>query len=175
MLATAQGVWLFAILFAAAAADWRERQVPRWLCLLGAAGGLGFCLLRGGAWGGGVSLLSGLSACGVGLGLFLLLQRFGGMGGSETRLAAALGAMTGEWRFLLWCLFWAALAGLPLAAATLVAKEGVGETLRRCGRALLSRRSTAAPVTVPYAVALLAGTLAAVFWLVAEGKKIPVF
>jgi prepilin peptidase CpaA len=69
--------------------------------------------------------LSSLSGLGVGFGIMFLLFSFGGMGGGDVKLVAALGAMDpyhfGH-RYALWLIFYSVLAGGAIAMVLMTVK-----------------------------------------------------
>lgn len=141
----------------------RFRRIPNWLTLAGMAFGLGAGLIEG-----GVSGLA-LSAAGlaVGGGIFLPFCLMGVLGGGDMKLMAAVGAVVG-WPLVLPALCHTCLAGGILALVTMVWSGRVWSTLANAGRILFGGRARQGRglrrvPTVPYGLAIAAGTLFAVF------------
>lgn len=154
---------------AAAAWDLRWRRIPKWLTLPAAAAGL----IYHGVWGG---IGGALLACGLGLGAGLLLLQLGAIAGGDAKWLAALGAMLG---LRLW--FWSVEFGL--VAAGLIAlfqmarrgrlpylRDDLAVIVRGWRRHGLTgdpdhRVSSPGAIVAPFAVAMLAGVLCALFVL----------
>jgi prepilin signal peptidase PulO-like enzyme (type II secretory pathway) len=100
---------LLAILLAAAVFDARSRTVPAWLTF----GAVGLSLAFAGL-GGGPAVLQALLGIGVGGLVLLPVVVPGWFGLADAVLLAAVGGWEG-WRFALWTVWWAALAGACLA------------------------------------------------------------
>jgi prepilin signal peptidase PulO-like enzyme (type II secretory pathway) len=98
-----------AILAVATFTDLKGRRVPIWLTCGGMAAGLIVAATQGGP-----ALLD--SALGMAVGALVLLPFvfLGGFGGGDALLLGAIGAWYG-WLFVLWALWWTALAGGVLA------------------------------------------------------------
>ncbi len=149
--------------------DVRQRRIPNWLTVGGAASAL---VLRGfigfdAAW-------SGMAGGAVGLSLGILLFAVGAMGAGDGKLLAAVGAGLGLNAFVQ-ALPLIAIAGGILALAMTTANGTLFATLLRFRELTLhllsigrfgERRTLAMPgaVTIPYGVAVAAG--AAWGWLV---------
>lgn len=114
----AVGVWLVAL----CVYDLRERRLPNWLTLPGAA----VILLAAVVLGRGLAALAGATALGA---LYLLIHLVSpkAMGGGDVKLALGLGALTGMFGADIWVL---AAIGAPL----LTAVYAVVVLLRRRGR-----------------------------------------
>ncbi len=158
--------------------DFGMHRVPNWLTVPLAIAGL---ILAG--WHGGVSGL--VPACAgllLALGLFIGPFAMGWMGGGDVKLFMALGSLLG-WYGLLWATLYSALAGGVLALGRLVYRQIQAAEFRRQWQATLlgfillagspTRRNTGLPLfpgtaaalreRYPYALAIAAGTLVAVF------------
>ena len=140
----------------------RERRIPNWLTLGGIALGLGAGLIEGD--------LEGLKDAALGLaiagGLFLPFCLLGVVGGGDMKLMAAVGAIVG-WPMVLRVVTNTCIAG-GLIAVALMAWHGVLlTTMANVFRIMVGmpRRSQGLrnPPMVPYALAITAGTLIAVF------------
>ena len=140
----------------------RERRIPNWLTLGGIALGLGAGLIEGD--------LEGLKDATLGLaiagGLFLPFCLLGVVGGGDMKLMAAVGAIVG-WPMVLRVVTNTCIAG-GLIAVALMAWHGVLlTTMANVFRIMVGmpRRSQGLrnPPMVPYALAITAGTLIAVF------------
>lgn len=114
----AVGVWLVAL----CVYDLRERRLPNWLTLPGAA----VILLTAVILGRGVAALAGAAAL---FALYLLIHLLSpkAMGGGDVKLALGLGALTGMFGADVWVL---AALGAPL----LTAGYAVVALVRRAGR-----------------------------------------
>jgi leader peptidase (prepilin peptidase) / N-methyltransferase len=99
------GVWMIAL----CVYDLRERRLPNWLTLPGAA----VILLAAGVSGRGVAALAGATALCV-LHLLIHLVNPTAMGGGDVKLALGLGALTGTYGADVWLL---AAMGAPLLTA----------------------------------------------------------
>lgn len=155
------------LLVLAAYTDLRWGKVYDWCTLPALALGLILSLLAGGR-GGGPGWESALLGLAVGGGVFGLAYLAGGLGGGDVKLAAAIGAIKG-FPFILSALFYAALVGAVLALITLIARGRLASGLHGAGRWLFSWRARAGaapaageptpPDTIPYGVAIAAGTI----------------
>lgn len=155
------------LLVAAVAAVWdaRWQQIPKWLTLPALATGLGFHLWTGGFGG-------ALLTAAVGLGCGLVLLQLGAVGGGDVKWLAALGALLG-WHLWLWSIEFGLLAAGGLALAQLAARgqlqvlpgsvAAIVQGWRRQGLRPHPQHNLQTPgvVAVPFAVAMLAGVLAA--------------
>lgn len=112
------GAWMTAL----CVYDLRERRLPNWLTLPGAA----VMLVAGAMTGKGIAALAGAAAL---FGLYLLIHVVSprAMGGGDVKLALGLGALTGMCGADVWVL---AAIGAPL----LTAGYGVLALLRRADR-----------------------------------------
>lgn len=156
----------------AAIFDLRERIVPNFLTVSGAAAGAGLHLFLGG-WAGLKFSLLGLC---LGFGIFLPLFMLRGMGGGDVKLMAAIGAMAGASNtFVIFIL--TALLGGVLAIALLLVKGGMRKALRNIGFILGRLTRGKAPhverpdldiersnsLKLPYAIPMALGTLLFLF------------
>lgn len=154
----------------AAAIDIRTRRIPNLLTFGGAACAFIYFVIQAG--------LSGLghSAAGwaIGLGLFLPIFLLGGMGAGDVKLLGAVGAWLGP-SVILWCAFYAVLAGGVLAFIVGAATGYLGKAFRNLWSIFgfwrvigikpvpgLTVVDAAGP-RLPYAVAIAAGTVLAVY------------
>jgi prepilin peptidase CpaA len=84
------------------------------------------------------TVLSSLASLGVGFGIMFVLFHFGGMGGGDVKLVAALGAMDpyhlGAW-FSLWLVFYSVMAGGVMSIVVLTLKGKLLRSLRNVFRA----------------------------------------
>ena len=140
----------------------KARRIPNWLTLGAMALGLGAAAIEGGT-DGLVDSALGLAIAG---GLFLPFCLLGVVGGGDMKLMAAIGAIVG-WPMVLRVVTNTCIAG-GLIAVALMAWHGVLlTTLANVFRIMVGmpRRSRGlrnVPM-VPYALAITAGTLIAVF------------
>ncbi len=134
------GTWMIAL----TAYDLRERRLPNWLTLPGAA----VILLAAAILGRGLAALTGAAALGA---LYLLIHLLSphAMGGGDVKLALGLGALTGMFGADVWAL---AAIGAPL----ITAGYAVVVVLRRDGRTVPHGPS----MCLASAAAVALGTLA---------------
>ena len=128
---------------AAAVCDVRTGRIPNVLTFGAMAGGLLFSAIHAGGWG----LLTSLLGCLVGLALFLPLFVFGGMGGGDVKLLAAMGMWLGPMGAVRAAL-WASLAGGVAAVIVGIANGYLAAALRNLF-ALLGVWLTVGPSRVP--------------------------
>jgi prepilin peptidase CpaA len=138
--------------------DLRERRIPNALTAPLAAAALGIGLVSGGVGGLVTAALGGL----VGGLVFLVPVAKLGWGMGDLKLAAALGAMGGP-LFALWLGLYAMLAGGVFALLWLQRRGLVTQVVGAMRGDLAEGRAPAARsgLTIPYAVPLAAGMLAA--------------
>lgn len=180
-----QGFLLLTLVFLAALTDLRRRMILNFPSLLAIVCGLLFGLLRGGF--GAVTLdplaqVSFLNAAAGGLAFsapLFLAYLAGGMGAGDVKLAAGIGCLGGM-NFALWTLAHTALAGAVLALILLVWQGEFRSGLRRLLRGLRRWRwrekdseEVGKPLTLPYAVAILAGVLWTIWHYKACGMPLP--
>lgn len=164
----AGGFLLALLLSVATAIDVRSRRIPNWLTLLGCVAGLVLAALTGGTAGLFESGKGLLLAFAIGLPFWLL----GWMGAGDVKLVSAVGAFVGG-GLVVQTVLAIGVAGAFLAVAALLWRGVLGRTVERLkmslGLTVASRQWTyMAPdaresdVRLPYAVAISAGTLAAI-------------
>lgn len=114
-------------------------------------------------------------ACVTGAGLLWAVYLFGGLGGGDVKLMAAIGALSASWRVTLIIVFYAACVGAMWAVGVLIWQGRLRSGLKQSGRLLLTCGRGATPgdagepsrksstVTIPYGVAIALGTVAAWF------------
>ena len=140
----------------------RSRRIPNWLTLGGIALGLGAAAIEG-EWDGLCDSALGLAIAG---GLFLPFCLLGVVGGGDMKLMAAVGAIVG-WPMVLRVLTDTCIAGGVIAVAIMAWKGILLTTLANVFRIMVGMprkaRSLRDAPTVPYALAITAGTLVAVF------------
>ena len=129
-----------------AVVDLRSRRIPNFLTLPLAAVGLGL------AASGSSGLSLGASIGGVIVGLLLMLpgHLFGGTGGGDVKLLAALGSVLGPHKVLSAFLY-SAIAGGLLAIGYAVARGRLHTTLRGTARLVTQPSATKAEVDRPAA------------------------
>ncbi len=162
---------LFTALVVAVYTDLARGRIPNWLTYPAIALGCAAAYLLGGTdWPGSSafvpqdprpSLSVALAGAAAGGGVLLVLHLAGGMGAGDVKLMAAVGALMGL-GFSLHALFYTSLAGAVLAVGVLAAKGKLGEGGRGTLRFLWPWRDrTRDPerVTLPYGVAIAAGTM----------------
>jgi len=161
-----RGLLLVTLVIASAATDVRSRRIYDAFTFPAMLAGILLSLLDGPA--DALGALGGLAAGSLVLYPF---YRIGGMGMGDLKLMAAIGSLGGI-SLLVSAAVDTALAGGVMALALLAYRGNAVEVLRRSGlvmRALVSRgrRAHLPPApradTVPYGVAICAGTLAALF------------
>lgn len=161
---------LVALLLTAAITDLWQRKVYNWLIVPALAIGLIWNAVEMGWPGIGFSLL-GLLVGGL---LFLPFYLWGGMGAGDIKLMAVVGAFGGA-KFALQAWFYIALAGGVAAIVLLLVRGELISTVKNLGRrigAWFGAKQPAVPFSqanaLPYAMIILAGTVAAFFlppWL----------
>ncbi len=165
----------------AAVTDLRTRTIPNWLTL----GGLGVGLILNTALSAalGAGWLAGLlSALGGGLLLLIVfgvlgLVNFVGMG--DVKLLAAVGVCV-RWPLTLWVLAYVAFAGGVIAILYALLRGRLGavfQNLGRLGRRAIRGRKEDEPEVelhrIPYAVAILCGSLWAVLARYLPALRLP--
>ena len=102
--------WAVFVGLVASVEDLRRRQIPNWIPVLAAAGGIGIAALDGGLAGFG-SALAGMIA---GFAVFFAIYALGAMGGGDVKLMAGFGALLG-WSLIWQASLWTAAVGGVLA------------------------------------------------------------
>ncbi len=188
-----QAAVFFALVVAAALTDVSRGRIPVAPCAAAALAGLMLATLRGGVWSGidSVSFGSHALAALTAFGLFFAAWRAGGIGLGDAYLAGGVGALAGV-RLTVWILALGSLAGFALAVGMLLVRGGlragfagagrnsfrlryVGPTEARASgsRETPSDPESAVPWRVPYAAAILVGSLGAVWIWLARGEALP--
>lgn len=145
-------------------------KVPSWLTYPAVLAALvGHSIIGG--WHGGpgqIGLSGSLLGLVVGFGPMLVFWLLGGIGGGDTKLMGALGAL-GGWRFVLAVLIYSMAAAAVMAVVVMIQRGIVLRTLKRMWNMLsltLSGVKPAAPPEdspqVPFAVAVCVGVLASI-------------
>jgi prepilin peptidase CpaA len=177
-------MWPLAVLgvvvVVSAVIDVRTGRVPNAVTYPAIAVGLITHTLLGGLRGYGAGMGLYASAVGLAVGFLPLLAVWlaGGIGGGDTKLMAAVGALTG-WRFALSALFYGLIAALVLAVIVMLRKRIVRRTLRRVFRfvvLLVTPSKPADPAAgesekVPFALALCIGAAAALVEVLVGGPE----
>jgi prepilin peptidase CpaA len=122
-----------AVMATAAVFDLRFQRIPNKLTYPAAAVGIGLHLV-GSGWLGLKDSLLGLA---LGFGVLFLCYMFGGIGGGDVKLAAALGAMVGL-EVTQFGLLYMGLVGGAMALSIMIWKGKLIASLRRMGRFFLS-------------------------------------
>jgi prepilin peptidase CpaA len=151
---------LFALLACAVATDVQHRLIPNWLTYPSMVLGVFLGTISSGFPGGAES------AAGICLGatLFALPVVILGRGAGDLKLLAALGSIGGP-IFVLWCALFAEIAGGLLSAAPLISRGRLGTTVAAVAVDIGGGHVPAArsQISIPYAVPMCAGALAAMF------------
>ena len=159
------GVALSALLIAACWTDLRARRIPNKLVLLTAALGIGFAIAAH-------SWLAGLVHAGgglmTGLAIWFPFFAFGMLGAGDVKLFAAAATFLGA-KLAVEGAMYTALYGGVLAAAFMIGRSGWSAALFRIGNAahqpMLLRQDPGVHRTrMPYALAIAAGVLTALWW-----------
>ncbi|MBV9503683.1 MAG: prepilin peptidase [Acidobacteriia bacterium] len=162
-----------ALVVTAAVSDFRRRRIPNWLTLGGIVGGL-LLGARTGGWAGMERSLGGML---LGFAAYFALYCLHAMGAGDVKLMAAVGAVLGPANWVA-VLLATAIAGGVLAAALMIAKGRVRETLWNTGYILselahfrppYKRRSHLdvrhpGSLNMPHGIAIAAGTIFCLFW-----------
>jgi prepilin peptidase CpaA len=134
---------------AAAWLDLTQRRIPNWLCGLTLVAGLALATATGGFTGLGSHALHAALALLGGMALFAL----GGLGGGDAKFYAAAASWFGLGQATL-LLVYVALSGLALLIVWFV--------YRRARRIPIRQKSKDPMDSLPYGIAIAAGTIAAV-------------
>lgn len=159
---------LIVVLFAAAIFDYRFRKVPNYITFPAIVCGMAIAFLKGG--------LIGLPASTMGLFLGIAILSFpyamGGIGAGDVKLLGAIGAVKGPWFVFVTFLAAAIIGGIM--AVFRIAFIIKGSDMRMLGQSVRAAYYTGMLSTVeipeyalkerlPYAVAISAGALVALF------------
>lgn len=164
VVSVVNGATLSAMLIAACWTDLRTRRIPNTLVLLTAAAGIVLAVV-GRGW------LAGLEQAGggllTGLAIWLPFFAFGMLGAGDVKLFAAAATFLGA-RSAVEGALYTALYGGVLAAGFMVAASGWSAALFRIGSAaqepMLLKQETGDRRRMPYALAIAAGVLTALWW-----------
>jgi prepilin peptidase CpaA len=164
---------LAVVLVAAAVFDLRRGTVYNWLTYPAIAAGLALGALEGAAADGAMDGLGNHAlGLGAGFGILFLAYLFGGMGGGDVKLMAAVGALVG-WPGVLGAVLYSFLVGAAVGLVMVIWRGQVRVALRRLWRAVrilplpgatLDDAAAVATVRVPFGFAVCVGTL----WCLAE-------
>ena len=159
------GVALSALLILACVSDLRARRIPNTLVLVTAAVGA-LLAVAGGDWVAGLARAGGGLV--TGLAIWFPFFAFGMLGAGDVKLFAAAATFLGARAAVEGALYTALYGGL-LAAAFMVATSGWSASLFRVGHAtqqpmLLRQEPSARGRRLPYALAIAAGVLTALWW-----------
>jgi len=115
---------LVTLVITAAFSDLRNRQIPNWLTVPGAALGLGLHVWLAGLHG----AASSVEGAALGLGIFIAFFFVGGMGAGDVKLFGAVGALVGPQSLILVFVFTGLLGGI-VAAAVAIWRGNLGAAL----------------------------------------------
>jgi prepilin peptidase CpaA len=165
MVNLVSGVALSALLAVACVSDLRARRIPNVLVLLIAAVGTTFAFASG-DWAGGLARAGGGLV--TGLAIWFPFFAFGMLGAGDVKLFAAAATFLGAKAAVEGALYTALYGGL-LAAGFMVATSGWSASLFRIGHAaqqpmLLRQEPGTHGRRLPYALAIAAGVLTALWW-----------
>lgn len=142
----------------------RENRIPNWVTLPGLL--IGFLV---GYFPGGLTLGESFAGFFVGFGFLYLFYMFGGMGGGDVKLMGAVGALLG-YPMVLSALMLTAFIGGIMAVLALVWNRNAWRQISGSLARLVGRRgsedegeSEGASGTVPYGLAIVAGSLLSIF------------
>lgn len=161
----ARGMALSVLLAAACLSDLRARRIPNRLVLVVAAIGIVFAL-AGEGWLGGAARAGGGMV--TGLAIWFPFFAFGMLGAGDVKLFAASATFLGARAAVEGALYTALYGGL-LAAVFMVANSGWTAAAFRIGHAvhqpmLLRQAPSRHGRRLPYALAISAGVLTALWW-----------
>lgn len=164
-LGVASGAALSALLIAACWTDLRARRIPNKLVLFTAAVGVLLSIVAHG-WLGGLTRAGGGML--TGLAIWLPFFSFGMLGAGDVKLFAASATFLGAKSAVEGALY-TALYGGVLAAGFMIASSGWSAALLRIGSAaqepmLLRQDTSSHRRRMPYALAIAAGVLTALWW-----------
>jgi prepilin peptidase CpaA len=156
--------WLVALLMLAAASDVTCRRIPNLFVLLGlCAGFLGHYLLSGSVAVAGFGTLAGF-------GLFLPFYALGGMAAGDVKLMAVVGSILGPLG-VTWAVALSLIAGSAMGILILLWHGQLFSFMQRYWAMASLRAYVPAPQgdasqrRFPFALAILLGTVASIFWL----------
>jgi prepilin peptidase CpaA len=160
-----RGVVLSALLAVACLSDLRARRIPNILVLSTAAIGFGFALAGNGWLAGFLRAGGGLM---TGFAIWFPFFAFGMLGAGDVKLFAASATFLGA-RAAVEGALYTALFGGVLAAIFMIANSGLAATAFRIGHAanqpmLLRQEPSTHGRRLPYALAIAAGVLTALWW-----------
>jgi len=161
----ARGVALCAVLVAACLSDLRARRIPNLLVLVTAVLGVVFAVAAAGWFGGLARAGGGLI---TGLAIWFPFFAFGMLGAGDVKLFAASATFLGA-RAAVEGALYTALFGGVLGAIFMVANSGLATAAFRIGHAahqpmLLRQGSGPHGRRLPYALAIAAGVITALWW-----------
>ena len=157
------------VMLIAATVDGREGRIPNWLTVGGLVVALALRALPGEP-----TLTAGLLGAGLGLTLGFALFAAGGFGAGDAKLLATSGAFLGPAAFGVALLAMGVLGGVLAVVAMIRSRTGVSSAFYALDGlkwlATFGRRGSwrtldsPSPVTVPYGIAIAAGTLGTWFF-----------
>ena len=159
MLAPFIGPVTIVIVLTAAALDLHRRRIPNWLTLGAWMLALPVQVAMHGFGGGCLAWILGWI---TGLAVFLPLYALRGMAAGDVKLMAAVGAWLGAAIALQIALSTFVIGGLWAAALVFWFRSG-GQVLRNIGNIVRTRPGGPSVGSLPYGVAIAAGTLAILF------------
>jgi prepilin peptidase CpaA len=163
VLALVLATWIAVI---AAVWDLRWRRIPNVLTIPAVVSGIALHGVQSGRGG----LVSSLWGMAIGGGVLLVFYILGGMGAGDVKLMAGIGALVGA-RLIFPVLVFMGVAGGIMAMGKLIVRYSqVRATLAQVGG---DRQPGGGPMkeTMPYGVAIAAGTLISLILLVVAGRS----
>jgi len=147
----------------------KSRRIPNWLTLGGMLAALSVSFLLGGF----DAFKSSSIGMVVGAGVFLPFCIAGVLGGGDFKLMGAVGAVVG-FPDVLWVLYYTVLSGGIIALGYAIWKGRLLTTLSDLFRIILGRKRNKSEglrnvPTVPYGIAIAAGTLWALVMIMSRG------
>ena len=162
----------------AAAWDLKRRRIPNIITAPAIISGITLSVVASGRDG----LVSSLLGMAIGGGILLVFYILGGMGAGDVKLMAGIGALAG-YPLILPVLFFMGVAGGILAVGKMVARYGRRHRPREVGLTDQPARATLGQVaqddlpggsvmkeTMPYGVAIAAGTVVSLVFLLLAGS-----
>ena len=157
------GLLVLAVMLSVAVyVELKESRIPNWLTLSGMALGLLIAYLNGKGW-----FWSSMGGLVIGFGFLFIFYVFGGIGGGDVKLMGAAGALMGA-DLIKPALFYTALIGGFLAIMMVIWRRDFWMRIAwSCQRLAFwqkpsgSQPAPAAPVSVPYGVAIAVGCVGA--------------